>query len=92
MTMTKQQEKRADAKQHEGELLQALVGERIMVALGEPEDLRRVQVRQLWGDYFRVNVFVGADAGCTRIAHSFFVAADSDGNIVRSTPELTRRY
>jgi hypothetical protein len=60
--------------------------------LGAPGDLLQVQVRLLWADHYRVNVFVGLDAASARVANSFFLVADSDGNITASTPKITRQY
>jgi hypothetical protein len=70
----------------------AVIGDHVLRGLGRPGGLQRVQVRRLWADYYRVNVFVGLDAASARVAHSYFLAADGDGNIVRSTPEITRLY
>jgi hypothetical protein len=72
--------------------LSALIGERVMDGLGEPGSLRDVQVRHLWEDRYRVNVFIGQDAASALVAHSYFLVADGDGNIVSSTPEITRSY
>ncbi|OAI47133.1 hypothetical protein AYO44_10175 [Planctomycetaceae bacterium SCGC AG-212-F19] len=70
----------------------AVIGTHIMRALGKPDDLHRVQVRHLWGDHYRVNVFVGGDAATAKIAHSYFLVADSGGAISASTPAITRQY
>jgi hypothetical protein len=51
-----------------------------------------VQVRRLWGNRYRVNVFVGPDAATARIAHGYFVTVDPGGAIVASDPEIRRRY
>jgi hypothetical protein len=75
-----------------GEQRGARIGEQVILALGRPADLRSVQVRLLWGDHYRVNVFVGADAASAKVAHSYFVSADGGGAIVASTPPLERRY
>jgi len=32
------------------------------------------------------------DAASVRVAHSYFLVADSNGNIVTSTPKITRHY
>jgi hypothetical protein len=89
------------AKQHESKpgaeekqerrRLDDLIGRRVMLSLGQPGDLRGVQVRWLWEDRYRVNVVVGADA-CIKVAHSYFLVADGEGNIVVSTPKITRQY
>jgi len=62
----------------------------VLAALGEPPALLRVQVKPLWGSYYRANVFVGK--GFTaRMAHSFFLNVD-DGEIVSSAPAIQRLY
>jgi hypothetical protein len=81
-----------DVESHRRETLNALVGEQVLHALGDPGDLLTVQVRPLWEGNYRVNVFVGANAACARIAHSYFVAADGDGNVVKASPAISRCY
>jgi hypothetical protein len=51
-----------------------------------------VQVRQLWEDHYRVNILVGVDAASAKVAHSYFLVADGNGNILASTPQLKKRY
>src|SRR5947209_7278269 len=77
---------------HKREMLSALIGEQVLHALGEPGDLLKVQVRPLWGGTYRVNVFVGVNAASARVANSYFVVADGDGNILESTPKVRRQY
>ena len=64
----------------------------VIRALGRPRDLFRVSAVRLWENQFRVNVQTGADITSVRIAHSFFVAADEDGNVVASVPPIARAY
>jgi hypothetical protein len=64
----------------------------LLQALGRPATLYRVEVRHLWEAHYRANVFVCADAASTRVAHSFFIVADEDGNIISSVPDITRKY
>ena len=90
---TKQQEKQtSDAEKQERQQMSALIGKTVLHTLGQPGNLIRVQVRTLWGDYFRVNVLVGPDPASVKIAHSFFLRADDVGNIVSSTPIITKQY
>jgi peptidylprolyl isomerase len=70
----------------------ALIRGQVIQRLGEPEQLVRVQVRPLWDNRYRVNVFVGPDAATARIAHGYFVTVDSAGAIVASEPAIRRRY
>jgi hypothetical protein len=70
----------------------AAIGRNVLHGLGQPGALLRVDVRHLWDDHFRVNVVVGPDAASARIAYSYFLVADGAGNVIASTPKLTRRY
>jgi hypothetical protein len=81
----------AGAKQIRDEL-NALVGEQVMQTLGDPANLLQVQVRLLWDQYYRVNIFVGAHSACATIAHSYFIQTDRDGMVVASTPRLIKQY
>jgi hypothetical protein len=90
---TKQQEKQAaDAEKQGRPQVGTLITKNLLRSLGQPANLVRVQVRTLWGDYFRVNVLVGPDQASVKIAHSFFVRADGVGNILSSTPMITKQY
>jgi hypothetical protein len=68
------------------------IGGQVLKALGEPTGLRSVDVRLLWGLRFRVNVLVGRDASAVTVAHSYFIEANSAGEIVTAVPEISRRY
>jgi len=63
-----------------------------MSTLGKPGDLHAVQVRWLWEDHYRVNVFVGPDAASAKVANSYFLVVDDGGNIIASTPTIRRQY
>ena len=63
--------------------------ERVLSALGHSHDCRTVQVKPLWAYNYRVNVLVGADAVSAKIAHSYFVETDLEGNIIESTPRIS---
>lgn len=69
-----------------------IIGEQVVHLLGTPDDLLKVQVRELGSDRYRVNVFVGKDIISGRIAHSFFLTADGEGNILTSSPVVARVY
>jgi hypothetical protein len=79
------------AKQTHKQRSSVIVGQ-LLQALGQPAIQHRVEVRHLWEDHYRANVFVGADAISMRVAHSFFVVVDEDGNILASVPHITRQY
>ena len=92
MPMKQQGKQQAGEENQEGRQRDAVIGEHVLHALGRPGDLERVEVRRLWKDHYRVNVFVGAVAGSTRVAHSYFLVADGEGNVAESTPKITRQY
>jgi hypothetical protein len=81
-----------DAAGLEGEKMAATISRHVLATLGTPGGQHRVDVRRLWDHHFRVNVLLGADAVSIRIAHSFFLAVDGNGNVVESTPAITRQY
>jgi hypothetical protein len=92
MAAQKQEEQhRPDHEKPTGPALSGL-GEQVLQQLGHPSGLHRVQVRKLWEDRYRVNIFVGVDAACATVAHSYFLVVDGDGKIVASNPKITRRY
>jgi hypothetical protein len=91
MVMQHAQERRTAPDPQEQERLDALIGSRVLSALGQPGDLHAVQVRRLWDNRYRVNVFTGVDATSAGVANSYFIVAD-DGNITAATPALARQY
>lgn len=92
MPETQQPEQRKDLERHKRDTLHSLIREQIIHGLGQPRDLLKVQVRPLWAHHYRVNVFVGNDAGSAQIADSYFLTADGAGNILASAPKITKKY
>ena len=92
--MPEKQQKRQqrDQELQERRQMDAAISEYVLHALGQPADLCQVQVRRLWEGHYRVNVLLGGDVTCARVAHSYFLVADSDGKLVESTPTITRQY
>ena len=82
----------ADREKQSHQQLRRVIGEQVMRILGQPSALQIVQVRKLWDDHYRVNVIVGANAACAKVAHSYFLVTNSEGNIIASTPKVTRQY
>lgn len=68
------------------------IGKHVLRNLGKPGGRHSVQVRQLWPDHYRVNVFVGEDTASASVAHSYFVVTNSDGIVVKANPQITKRY
>lgn len=70
------------------------IADRVLDRLGRPRDLFRVQVRSLWGNHFRVNVY--REVGCTEriprveMTDSFFVT--KEGPALLSQPAIERKY
>jgi hypothetical protein len=92
MTQTQQEPQHQAMEQHELETRRDVIGEQVIHLLGSPPGLFKVQVRPLWGNCYRVNIFVGADAASVRVAHSYFLKTDSDGNITAPAPKITKEY
>jgi hypothetical protein len=93
MMATKQQEKQiTEEAKSSRQQMTTVIGKNVLTALGHPGNLIRVQVRTLWGDYFRANVLVGPDVASVKIADSFFLSADASGNIVTCTPAIVKKY
>ena len=98
--VTKEQEKQsAESDKQEKQERQerqtkiiALISKNVTRTLGQPSNLIRVQVRPLWADYFRVNVLVGPDVASLKVAHSYFLLADAEGNILSANPMITKQY
>jgi hypothetical protein len=90
---TKQQDKQHNEQEkQDAQQRSALIGQHAINTLGRPGDLHTVQVRRLWDDRYRVNIFVGPDAASAKVAHSYFLVVDVDGNILASTPKITKQY
>jgi len=89
-----QEERAPHAAREEHELMrrEGVVRAGVLRNLGLPWDLRRVDVRPVSPTSYRVNVFTGNDAASSRLAHSFFLRADDDGNILSSSPPIARQY
>jgi hypothetical protein len=81
-----------ESERQEDGLLEAVVGDNVLSALGRPAGLHRVQVTRVWADNYRVNVFVGPDAASFTVAHSYFLRADGNGKIVVCCPPIARAY
>ena len=70
--------------------LHFLIGKKLLKSLGSPDDVLKVKVHPVGNDRFRVNVLVGKNLGVARIAHSYFLTADEQGNILDSRPKIVR--
>ena len=91
MTAKQQEKQQRDQDQHERQQRQAALGKLVLDTLGAPRDLHRVQVRWLWENFYRVNIYVAADGASAAIAHSFFVEVDPNGKIAAATPDIGKQ-
>ena len=66
------------------------IADQVVAYLGQPSNVHTVQVRCLWENHYRVNVFVGADAATALVAHSYFLVTDGEGAILQSTPKMAK--
>lgn len=85
-------EQRSNRRTQEAGLLETVVRENFLALLGTPSEAHRIQVKCLWGDCYRVNVFVTDGVGAFRVAHSHFLQADGNGKILSSNPPIKRAY
>jgi hypothetical protein len=82
----------ADSEEQGVRRRDSLIEGQVILALGQPNGLHRVQVRPLWEHHFRVNVLIGPDAVSAKIAHSYFLVTDGRGTVVASTPKIVKQY
>jgi hypothetical protein len=92
MLTAQKREPHQEVEQQKRETLNAFIGEQVIRTLGKPVDLFKVQVRPLWDNCHRANVFVGKDAAAVTVANSYFLRVDGDGIIVESNPRITKQY
>lgn len=92
MPPTEQVKQQTAAAEPKTERQSGSIARQLLQTLGRPVTLYRVEVRHLWEKHYRANVLIGADAASVRIAHSFFLCIDEDGNIIASAPAITRKY
>lgn len=91
MPETAEAEKDTERKDQRRLRLNAVVSRLVLSALGGPGGTHAVQVRPLWGNFYRVNVLVGKDAASLTVADSYFLEVDGDGKLVSSNPALAER-
>ncbi len=72
--------------------LNAIIGKNVIHSLGSPADMLKVKVNPVASETYRVNVMVGKDISSSRVADSFFLTADEEGNILTSSPQIVRLY
>jgi len=91
INLTTQREPGGD-EQLQRNIFEARIAQAVLRALGKPGDLRTVQVRRLWDNCYRVNILTGDLLATAAIAHSYFLTADNDGEVLQASPMIERRY
>jgi len=92
MQTTRQSDQSAEDKPMQRDAMNALIAKNVIHSLGSPVDMLKVKVNPVGNDHYRVNVMVGKNVGSARVADSFFLSADDQGNIVNSSPKIIRLY
>ena len=72
-----------------------VIQEAVLERLGKPDDFWKVDVKPLWENRFRVNVWteqMGRIGPTHRIVDSFFIVASPEGGIVESRPQISKKY
>jgi hypothetical protein len=87
---TKPHQEADDMNKRVHEALYSVIAEQVLHTLDTPDHRHRVQVRSLWGNFYRVNLLVGDDAACMKVASSYFLKTDSDGRILESSPAMIK--
>lgn len=84
----------ADAPEESATLIDpaASVRNHLLVMLGRPKDLFRINVVRLWQNTYRANVLVGKSITEARCAHSYFLTTTDCGKILTSVPNLANVY
>ena len=99
MTQTEERPTKTKEKPKEDEKvvdLSAQIALALLAKLGKPRNLVEVRVVHLWDNRYRVNVWCGNNGGTLdstrRITDSFFVYTSPEGGIVRTSPEIQKKY
>lgn len=82
----------ASQQRQDRERVTSTIAKYVMLTLGQPGNLLKLDVRHLWKDNYRANVLVGTDAGSAKVAHSYFLVTDGNGKVLTSTPALAKHY
>jgi hypothetical protein len=92
MTSGQQDKHNLDLAKQDLAKWRALLSRHVLRALGQPDAPHRVEVRHLWEEHYRVNVFIESGTASFRVAHSYFLVTDESGAVLASTPAITRQY
>jgi len=82
----------ASQQKQDRDRVTSTIAKHVMLTLGQPGNLLKLDVRHLWKDNYRANVLVGTDVGSAKVAHSYFLVTDGNGKILASTPALAKHY
>lgn len=85
-------EPQSDEENRERSSVSGRIRSRALSLLGRPPNLIEVAVRALWDHCYRINVLTGPDVSHLVVAHSYFVHASPEGDILTSTPPILKLY
>ena len=91
MTAKEQSPQQATIKLNQ-QTLAAAIGNHVLDLLGRPKIPHQARARHLWDGHYRVNILIGEEFAFAQIAHSYFVTADGDGNILECHPVIKKVY
>ena len=74
-----------------------LVGENVIKKLGTPPDFFKTKAMNVFGSWYRVNVYIHLDSEerivkRSSISYSYLVESDKTGNILNSKPEIIKQF
>lgn len=68
----------------------------VMKQLGTPPNFMKSKAINVFGNHYRVNVYVVIDGDClvkrSSIAYSYIVLADKEGKLIDSQPEIIKMF
>lgn len=75
----------------------AIFEQNILEELGTPPGFLQIDAKPLWDNRYRVNIWVEYEDKIyqvvrKQISDSFFVVTSDGGEIIRSSPEIKRKY
>ena len=76
--------------------LSEIIANTVVQQLGKPVNFLKAKAINVFGNSYRVNVYVTLNDDClvkkSSISYSYLIKADEEGNIVESRPELVKQF
>ncbi len=86
---TKEQEKKNK------DLINERIKEYVFENLGQPKNLYRLDIRSLWENFYRINMWSVDSSSIIEtyvLSDSFFIEISEGGEVIACNPEIKRRY